>query len=219
VAPVTGRMRCPPYLPVPRPSVGTRPSGARQVRRAGKGCGGGGGTPRIVRAAPSTRKGTRRSFLTAAQKGSSGPALARGASSDPAGLTARARPQARPGAHAANLRSACGIIGRTAMNVGWPMWRHPVCLVAGHDWSGWKVRDPQRPSEQGRTCARCLRAQRSGEHMRSKLACLVGAHDWSEWEVVDLQRPGEQVRACARCPRLKNNAAIVPLRTWTQGLG
>jgi hypothetical protein len=54
------------------------------------------GMPRIVRAAPSTRKGTRRSFLTAPQKGSSGPTLARGASGNPAGLTARARPKARP---------------------------------------------------------------------------------------------------------------------------
>jgi hypothetical protein len=54
------------------------------------------GTPRIVRVGPSTRKGTRRSFLTASQKASSGPTLARGATADPAGLTARARPKARP---------------------------------------------------------------------------------------------------------------------------
>ncbi len=62
------------------------------------------GTPRIVRAAPSTRKGTPEDpFYPLAQKGSSGPTLARGASGDPAGLTAR--PKARPDAHAANLRS------------------------------------------------------------------------------------------------------------------
>ena len=34
-------------------------------------------TPRIVRGGPSVVKGTRRSFLTASQKGSSGPALER----------------------------------------------------------------------------------------------------------------------------------------------
>jgi hypothetical protein len=37
-----------------------------------------------------------RSAQTAPQKASSGPTLARGASADPAGLTARARPEARP---------------------------------------------------------------------------------------------------------------------------
>ena len=64
----------------------------------------GAGTPRIVRGGPSTLKGTRRSFLTASQKASSVPTLARGATADPAGLTARARPEARPGRRAANLR-------------------------------------------------------------------------------------------------------------------
>ncbi len=68
------------------------------MRRRWKGHSDGSGTPRIVRAAPSTCKGTRRSFLTAPQKGSSGPTLARGASSDPAGLTAR--PGQRPGPEA-----------------------------------------------------------------------------------------------------------------------
>jgi hypothetical protein len=44
-----------------------------------------------------------RTAKTAPQKASSGPALARGASAVPAGLTARARPEARPEARAANL--------------------------------------------------------------------------------------------------------------------
>ena len=44
-----------------------------------------------------------RSAKTAPQKASSGPTLACGASADPAGLTARARPEARPGTRAANL--------------------------------------------------------------------------------------------------------------------
>ncbi len=95
-APVTGRVRYPPYRPMPRPAARTRPSGTRELRDRRKGHQHEDGTPRIVRAAPSTRKGTRRSFLAAPQKGSSGPTLARGASSDPAGLTARARPEARP---------------------------------------------------------------------------------------------------------------------------
>src|SRR5262249_2467426 len=37
------------------------------------------------------------------RRASSGPTLARGATADPAGLTARARPEARPEEHAANL--------------------------------------------------------------------------------------------------------------------
>jgi hypothetical protein len=44
-------------------------------------------------------KGIRRFFLTAQQKRASGPTLARGASSDPAGLTAKARAET----HTANL--------------------------------------------------------------------------------------------------------------------
>ena len=79
------------------PAAEARPSTSHQVRQSpGKGHGQRAGTPRIVRAAPSTRKGTRRSFPTASRKASSGPTLARGASAAPAGLTARARPKARP---------------------------------------------------------------------------------------------------------------------------
>ena len=111
-APVTGRMRYPPYRPGAAPGgqdqavslARAAPSPGRSRSRSR------GGTPRIVRAAPSTRKGTRRSFLTAAQKGSSGPTLARGASGDPAGLTARARPKARPETRAANLWACPAVI-------------------------------------------------------------------------------------------------------------
>ena len=49
-----------------------------------------------------------RSAKPAPQKASSGPTLARGASADPAGLTARARPEARPDGRAANLRDRYG---------------------------------------------------------------------------------------------------------------
>jgi hypothetical protein len=67
------------------------------------------GTPRIVRVGPSTRKGTRRSFLTAPQnllrrKHLRDPPLRAETSADPAGLTAGARPKARPDRCAANLR-------------------------------------------------------------------------------------------------------------------
>ena len=72
---VTGRLRCPPYLPVPRPAARTRPSDAPVALSPGECHSGGGGTPRIVRAAPSTRKGTRRSFLTAPQKDLQDPQL------------------------------------------------------------------------------------------------------------------------------------------------
>jgi hypothetical protein len=61
--------------------------------------------PRIVRGGPSVVKGTRRSFLTASQKGSRDPPLSAGASAAPAGLAARARPEASPEARAANLRT------------------------------------------------------------------------------------------------------------------
>jgi hypothetical protein len=74
--PVTGGLRFPPYLartasPVPRPGRHPRAecAGSREdVTASG---------PRIIRAGPSSVKGTRRSFLTAPQKRSSGPALER----------------------------------------------------------------------------------------------------------------------------------------------
>ena len=30
-----------------------------------------------------------------------------------------------------------------------------ICLVVGHQWSGWQVPDPDNPGEQIRVCARC----------------------------------------------------------------
>ena len=60
---------------------------------------------------PSTRKGTRRSFLTASQKPLRrkhlrDPPLRAETSADPAGLTARARPKARPCTRAARPQSS-----------------------------------------------------------------------------------------------------------------
>jgi hypothetical protein len=52
---------------------------------------------------PLRTQGHPKILSNAPQKASSGPALACGASADPAGLTARARPEARPGRRAANL--------------------------------------------------------------------------------------------------------------------
>jgi hypothetical protein len=89
------------------------------------------GTPRIVRVGPSARKGTRRSFLTAPykplRKASSGPTLACGASADPAGLTARARPKARPEAHAASLRDSRAAAAPTRTRV----WRVSTPVSTG----------------------------------------------------------------------------------------
>ena len=67
------------------------------------------GTPRIVRVGPSSVKGTRRSFLTASQKRSPGPALERRkTSASPAGLDGEG--QAR-----GQARSARGEPGRTSI--------------------------------------------------------------------------------------------------------
>ena len=114
---------------------------------------------------------------------------------------------------AANLRRDVANQGDSYQYGVNPVRGNMACLAGIHHWSDWEVRDPQRPSEQVRTCARCLHAQRSGDRARGKVACRVGVHDWSDWVVPDLQRPGEQVRTCARCPRTKNNAAVVPLRS------
>src|SRR5262249_43342643 len=78
-APVTGRLRSPPYLPGAMPaSSRTRPSLSGRVRLPPReGTKRWAGTPRIVRVGPSSVKGTRRSFLTASQKRSPGPALER----------------------------------------------------------------------------------------------------------------------------------------------
>ena len=93
------------------------------------------------------------------------------------------------------------------------MWGNMACLVGIHHWSDWEVQDPQRPSEQVRTCAHCHHAQRPGHRAGGKVACLIGVHEWSDLKVQGLQRASEQVRSCTRCPRTKNNAAVVPLRS------
>jgi hypothetical protein len=110
------RADAPPPRRSTHPAVTRRGSRAPRVGRAGRHAPGTpiagrkvtahrAGTPRIVRVGPSSVKGTRRSFLTASQKRSSGPTLERRRpNADPAGLTARARPEARPETRAANLR-------------------------------------------------------------------------------------------------------------------
>jgi len=96
------------HAPMPCHTSRARPSRSRRVRRSP-----------CERSQPPGRNATHcpgrplhpqghpkilstRSAKTAPQKASSGPTLARGASVDPAGLTARARPEARPEARAAN---------------------------------------------------------------------------------------------------------------------
>ena len=69
---------------------------ARCPDRRAKGHGDQAGTPRIIRGGPSSVKGTRRSFLNASQKGSSGPALERRSLCHPSGPVGKARPKARP---------------------------------------------------------------------------------------------------------------------------
>jgi hypothetical protein len=93
--------------PTPRHTCRTKPSRSRHLRRSPyEDHSHRPGTPRIIQVGPFSVKGTRRSLLTASQKGSSGPPLSAGAFADPAGLTARARPEARPEARAANLHNA-----------------------------------------------------------------------------------------------------------------
>ena len=82
VAPVTGRMRRSPYQPAAAPvheDLAVRH--AKVARRRGRKSQKRGRNAAHCLGRPSTRKGTRRSFLTTPQKGSSGPTLARGASS------------------------------------------------------------------------------------------------------------------------------------------
>jgi len=63
-APVTGRLRSPPYPAAAPASTTARPSPSRRVRQSpGERHSKRGGTPRIIRAGPSSVKGTRRSFL------------------------------------------------------------------------------------------------------------------------------------------------------------
>src|SRR6516162_10015874 len=93
------------------------------------------------------------------------------------------------------------------------MWNNMACLAGAHAWSDWEVRDPEQPWEQVRTCARCLRAQKSGDPRWGRMACLAGVHHWSTWEVPDQDQPWKQFHTCARCRRTKDNAAPVPLRS------
>ena len=90
------------------------------------------------------------------------------------------------------------------------------CLVGIHHWSDWEVQDPQRPSEQVRSCARCLHAQRSGDRAGGKVACLFGVHRWSQWKPVDSEGPGRQFRTSARCSRVKFNNGPANFR-WDIG--
>jgi hypothetical protein len=101
-------------VPVPRHTSRTRPSRLRQVRRSpGERSQSpvperralSGSAPPPARAPEDL---SNRSTKTAPQKASSGPTLARGASADPAGLTARARPEARPETRAALAAVAKG---------------------------------------------------------------------------------------------------------------
>jgi hypothetical protein len=100
------RARLPRHRPQPVPAVtprcrATRAGPGRHARaecadRRAKGHSHRAGTPRIVQVGPSSVKGTRRSFLTASQKGSSGSALERRSLCLPGGPDGEARPEARP---------------------------------------------------------------------------------------------------------------------------
>ena len=99
-APVTGRMRSPPYLPGAAP-VARRPgsSASCQMRRSREGHG-----QRAERRALSGSAPPASTVLRIPLRGTRlRRAVDPGASAAPAGLTARARPEARPEAHAANL--------------------------------------------------------------------------------------------------------------------
>ena len=101
------RARQPRHRPQPVPAVtprcrATRAEPGRQARaecadRRTKGHSHRAGTPRIFQVGPSSVKGTRRSFLTASQKGSSGPTLERRSLCRPSGPDGegQARGQAR----------------------------------------------------------------------------------------------------------------------------
>jgi hypothetical protein len=94
------------------------PSTCRACCRV-KGHGDHAGTPRIVRGGPSSVKGTRRSFLTTPQKGSSGPALERRSlCAAPTGRAARARPEARPYERAARPWHLSGGRRRSRLTAG-----------------------------------------------------------------------------------------------------
>jgi len=102
-------LRSSPYLAAASASTTARPMASRRVRQSPEKCVTvtRAGTPRIVRAGPSSVKGTPRSFLKPLRRNDlRDPPLSAGASASPAGLTARARPEARPGTRTANLSSS-----------------------------------------------------------------------------------------------------------------
>jgi hypothetical protein len=84
-------------------------------------------TPRIVRAGPSSVKGapTARRLLAQAQT------LDPGASASPAGLTARARPKARPDKRTANLPPSIRTVDRKDPRSAYPIWHYVRMRWAG----------------------------------------------------------------------------------------
>ena len=99
-------------------STTARPSPSRRVRRSPGECHSHrAGTPRIVRAGPSSLNGASR--LAGAGRACGAP-LTLETPASPAGLTARARPEARPDKRAANLRD---VAGRRARSSPAPHWR------------------------------------------------------------------------------------------------
>ena len=104
-APVTGRSRSPPSRPDAAPheqgqAVTLAPSAPIAVRKVTAT-----GTERraLSRSAPPASRAPQDPFYPLRRKDLRDPPLSAGASADPAGLTARARPEARPEARAANL--------------------------------------------------------------------------------------------------------------------
>jgi len=50
-----------------------------------------------------------------------------------------------------------------------------ACLVGIHHWSDWEVQDPQRPSQQVRTCARCPRTKNNAAVVPLRSLFWLGA--------------------------------------------
>ena len=107
------RARLPRHRPQPVPAVtprclATRAGPGRHARaecadRRAKGHSHRAGTPRIVQVGPSSVKGTPRSFLTASQKGSSGPTLERRSLCRPSGPDGKGQAKGQARKRAANL--------------------------------------------------------------------------------------------------------------------
>ena len=124
------RARLPRHRPQPVPAVtprcrATRAGPGRHARaecavRRAKGHSHRAGMPRIIQVGPSSVKGTRRSFLTASQKGSSGPTLERRSLCRPSGPDGegQARGQARNARGEPPLYGGC----RENQQSGMPDW-------------------------------------------------------------------------------------------------